>query len=292
MKKFFPIIALCSLIISSKSYGMEDGLPSNLRDLMQALGAEPLASGPGFSVFAPRETKPKYPLLSLYQCSNCKKECTKKCSTCQGAYYCSRECQRASWRKHRSDCKILQSAWNGDQYQMERFFIASVNATETTALSKKSKRMGQDLAFIWLARLLMRNAQDGHCHKEFPIKEEINLSRHYFSCIKRAGLYRAFSEIQVEEHTKAALEWVQDIEKRNTLAAPCSIEHLAKNHMRPEREDPTLFDSPSYWPHARFHGCEVDITTKLLDWCKEKARKKTWEKIEKHVQAHTTEELN
>lgn len=46
--------------------------------------------------------------------SSIKKGCTycrkldgisvKKCSACGGAYYCSRECQKADWKRHKKDC--------------------------------------------------------------------------------------------------------------------------------------------------------------------------------------------
>ena len=41
------------------------------------------------------------------KCANCKKFGLKfkKCSACQSVYYCSRECQRSDWKKHKKVCK-------------------------------------------------------------------------------------------------------------------------------------------------------------------------------------------
>ena len=41
------------------------------------------------------------------KCANCKKFGFKfkKCSACQSVYYCSRECQKSDWKKHKKVCK-------------------------------------------------------------------------------------------------------------------------------------------------------------------------------------------
>jgi hypothetical protein len=36
----------------------------------------------------------------------------KRCGTCQTVYYCSRECQRNDWKKHKEICKPLNSNEN------------------------------------------------------------------------------------------------------------------------------------------------------------------------------------
>ncbi|TFB01188.1 hypothetical protein CCMA1212_007030 [Trichoderma ghanense] len=47
-------------------------------------------------------------------CQNCSKtqpEVTlKKCAKCQSTLYCSRDCQKADWKKHRKDCSKAQGA--------------------------------------------------------------------------------------------------------------------------------------------------------------------------------------
>lgn len=41
-------------------------------------------------------------------CANCSADkCTKKCGRCKKAYYCSAECQKAHWQKHKQDCKAI-----------------------------------------------------------------------------------------------------------------------------------------------------------------------------------------
>jgi hypothetical protein len=54
--------------------------------------------------------KPFRKMLDLKKiCDNCGKIDTKlmKCSRCKSAYYCSAECQKCSWKKHKLDCKQL-----------------------------------------------------------------------------------------------------------------------------------------------------------------------------------------
>ena len=35
---------------------------------------------------------------------------TKKCSVCRSTYYCSRECQRKNWSKHKTQCQPPDSS--------------------------------------------------------------------------------------------------------------------------------------------------------------------------------------
>ena len=53
--------------------------------------------------------------MSAYQCvaPGCSKEGKKKCSKCANAHYCSPECQKADWKKHKKECaKLAISAKN------------------------------------------------------------------------------------------------------------------------------------------------------------------------------------
>jgi len=40
---------------------------------------------------------------------NCRKEGKKKCSSCEGAYYCSRECQKKHWKLHKKTCQYIRT---------------------------------------------------------------------------------------------------------------------------------------------------------------------------------------
>ncbi|KAJ3042451.1 hypothetical protein HDV00_007221 [Rhizophlyctis rosea] len=46
--------------------------------------------------------KPRTP----HPCAVCKTPTTKKCSRCQSAYYCKKECQRGAWREHKRVCRV------------------------------------------------------------------------------------------------------------------------------------------------------------------------------------------
>ena len=39
-------------------------------------------------------------------CGICRKDATKRCVKCLSAWYCSRECQVADWKKHKKDCTL------------------------------------------------------------------------------------------------------------------------------------------------------------------------------------------
>jgi len=39
------------------------------------------------------------------QCVVCKTSTTKSCGKCQTSYFCSAECQKSGWKKHKKTCK-------------------------------------------------------------------------------------------------------------------------------------------------------------------------------------------
>ncbi|XP_058493514.1 zinc finger MYND domain-containing protein 10-like [Solea solea] len=41
------------------------------------------------------------------KCGSCGKEASKRCSRCQGEWYCDRECQVKHWPEHREQCRIM-----------------------------------------------------------------------------------------------------------------------------------------------------------------------------------------
>ncbi|XP_060899033.1 zinc finger MYND domain-containing protein 10 [Labrus mixtus] len=44
------------------------------------------------------------------KCGSCGKEATKRCSRCQGEWYCQRECQVKHWPKHKKACQLMAEA--------------------------------------------------------------------------------------------------------------------------------------------------------------------------------------
>ena len=49
------------------------------------------------------------PDTCVYKCSDCGKDGAKKCGACGEAYYCSRQCQRRDWKKHKAACQKVQA---------------------------------------------------------------------------------------------------------------------------------------------------------------------------------------
>ncbi|XP_055077977.1 zinc finger MYND domain-containing protein 10 [Periophthalmus magnuspinnatus] len=41
------------------------------------------------------------------KCGSCGREATKRCSRCQGEWYCNRECQVKHWPKHKKSCQLI-----------------------------------------------------------------------------------------------------------------------------------------------------------------------------------------
>ena len=52
------------------------------------------------------EDLPELDVLKLSTCGGpCVKPAGLVCSRCRAAYYCSKECQRAAWKKHSGTCR-------------------------------------------------------------------------------------------------------------------------------------------------------------------------------------------
>jgi len=55
----------------------------------------------------------KYLLPEVVKCQGCGKDGEKKCGACGEVYYCSRECQKRDWKKHRAACQKIQAEQAG-----------------------------------------------------------------------------------------------------------------------------------------------------------------------------------
>ena len=49
--------------------------------------------------------------LKMRECMNCKIKGLKfkHCSACKSVHYCSRECQKSDWKRHKKECKKVES---------------------------------------------------------------------------------------------------------------------------------------------------------------------------------------
>jgi len=41
-----------------------------------------------------------------HKCDVCKTSTTKACARCKTSYFCSAECQKSAWKKHKKTCKV------------------------------------------------------------------------------------------------------------------------------------------------------------------------------------------
>ncbi|KAK7915903.1 hypothetical protein WMY93_011664 [Mugilogobius chulae] len=52
------------------------------------------------------------------KCGSCGREATKRCSKCQGEWYCNRECQVKHWPKHKKGCQLIVESSEKIQKEM------------------------------------------------------------------------------------------------------------------------------------------------------------------------------
>jgi hypothetical protein len=70
----------------------------------------------------------------MSQCARpcCNKPAKNKCSSCLKEWYCSGECQKSDWKKHKSFCRIVEDLSNDLQpyHQVHQVIIKILNASE------------------------------------------------------------------------------------------------------------------------------------------------------------------
>lgn len=268
MQKSLLIVVLSSLFINSQSHGMEE--TSAIPKIWQI---------------------PAHYCLRPYQCKICKKECRTRCANCKGTYYCSTTCQNIDKPQHKQNCKLLQMAFKGDPYQMERFFISDVRAANSGELNETTIKKAQNEAFVWLSRLVVRLVQDNACHKVLADERTAHLLNSYFSLIKKTELCNAFTEISAEKFVCNAAQWTREI--GSALIEPCSIDHLSNNFTRPlEQQNLALFYHPTNWNVRRFSPEVVKVATELLQNFVKQAKDEVKKRIQCHINLHSNNELN
>lgn len=66
--------------------------------------AKRLSEAYNVELMAEIEEHQKNPEISTRHCGSCNKEAEKKCSRCEVAFYCSRDCQIKDWENHKEKC--------------------------------------------------------------------------------------------------------------------------------------------------------------------------------------------
>jgi len=100
------------------------------------------------------------------QCVSCGKEGTKLCAQCGVARYCSRECQKADWLNHKTQCKSLKlekqsksaEKKNAEQEQPVDYFQSGVDFWVKGTLSAEQGKLeaaAEDFVYaFWLDNAL------------------------------------------------------------------------------------------------------------------------------------------
>ena len=69
------------------------------------------------SVESPASAAPSSAASNKPKCNKCDAPATKRCSRCQKVWYCSAECQRFDWKKHKPVC---DSEFQMSQYELHK----------------------------------------------------------------------------------------------------------------------------------------------------------------------------
>mmetsp|Transcript_23669 Transcript_23669/g.65707 ORF Transcript_23669/g.65707 Transcript_23669/m.65707 type:complete len:140 (-) Transcript_23669:1046-1465(-) len=91
------------------------------------------------------------------KCQACQKEASKKCSRCNLAWYCSVECQKKDWKKHRSVCN---SEFQSNQYELHKKAFDAIIEKYNLKTEKRSSEIAE----------LLTNGTDGVNAAEFAEK--------------------------------------------------------------------------------------------------------------------------
>jgi hypothetical protein len=85
-----------------------------------------------------------YQVLEKYNCKNCKSKSNHtKCENCRIARYCSRQCQKTDWTRHKQDCIALCSESSINRHSLntvlDDVFTEDLNIGGKKSKTKKSK---------------------------------------------------------------------------------------------------------------------------------------------------------
>jgi len=87
-------------------------------------------------------------------CATCGSHCTEtkplmRCTGCSSVWYCSRECQAADWKVHRSFCKLLQGSREGSLAGPEADSGSAADQTQLISSLSSSSHVPADCTFAF-----------------------------------------------------------------------------------------------------------------------------------------------
>ena len=68
-------------------------------------------------------------MSDVKHCTSCSLVASDVCSGCKAVYYCSRECQEAHWKEHKSYCKELKKSRSTAKSMLKAFNSSNGNST-------------------------------------------------------------------------------------------------------------------------------------------------------------------
>lgn len=201
---------------------------------------------------APREL----PEIKIQECMGCGKDASQKCSTCKLTFYCSQDCQKGHTGNHKTGCKQLARAHQGDIETMRRAFGAYI-----AKAMKSSDKQFVDPALAWHLRTIVRLRQDMACSKDRSTQASIGhvQMEHGQLLLALAGQKVCTQEeLESREALKGAVAWVRQITEEDQLVDPFGIRRYGmKVFINPELNKDEEFVPEDEWREKRLGVLET-----------------------------------
>ncbi len=262
---FFLLLSSCisALAMDHTEYKIEKEFTLARDKLKIEKEVTQFPDGGGSIKYYLKEANP--PTLSLFLCYNCDNECSTKCGSCKGVYYCSKDHQKSDWSRHKKECSIIKKAHNGNIQQMRNFFYASI----ATALKHKNLiNKAANSAGTWTMRTWLRAKQDVAClTDQTVIDAPIHIFLEHIKQLKQLKSEEFDPVKMMEDPTLKtnAIKWIEDLMNTYDLDAPYGIRQY---------DSTLLIEQTAKSPYG-------------LDFLKEKFKdKNSWKQIRQDILAN------
>ncbi len=169
-----------------------------------------------------RVAAPSLPDIKIRECMGCGEDASQKCSTCKLTYYCSQDCQSGHWASHKTGCKKLATAHQGDIATMRSVFAAHMAKASQT---KEKKWVQEGLA--WHYKTIVRVRQDAACSKDASTKAgsistvQVEHGMLFEQLVAQEVCTQG--DLEDREAFKGAVAWARQITEQDALVSPIGI---------------------------------------------------------------------